>query len=225
MLIWRIITIVEVEYETEVMNNRLLFLDTETTTGLYGESSITEVVEFGWVLTEGLEVIAEGQSFSSSLVPINSYTEYLIEITNDMIKGAPHLHEFLPDVLQQSLGAAVVGHNTRYDLGVIEQTLDRRGHSKSDWYLEFKSRSTLDTMNLFAKVQPDAPNKKLKTAMGYAGVDPDLKKHRALADAQFTQQVFFWMWPRLQVLYNVDSIDDFVEVFHGRPPKRQLTLI
>jgi DNA polymerase III alpha subunit (gram-positive type) len=207
------------------MNNRLLFLDTETTTGWYGDRSITEVVEFGWVLTEGLDVIAEGQSFASSLIPINAYTEYLIEISNDMIKGAPNLHEFLPEILKQADGVTVVGHNTKYDLGVIAQTVERRGHTLSEWYQEFKLRSTLDTMHLFSKVQPDAPNRKLKTAMEFAGVNPDLKKHRALADAQFTKEVFFWMWPKLQQLYRVDNIDDFVEVFHGRQPKRQLTLI
>jgi DNA polymerase III alpha subunit (gram-positive type) len=199
------------------VGEKLLFLDTETTTGLYGDKMITEVVEFGWVLTENYEIIEEGQSFSESLIPINYFTERLIEISNDMIAGAPPLHTFLPEILQRSEGVTVVGHNTKYDLGVIAQTLDRRGHTRSYWYEEFKQRSMLDTMYLFAKVQPDAPNKKLKTAMEYAGVSPDLKKHRALADAQFTKEVFFWMLPKLKVMYGVNTIEDFVEVWHGRP--------
>ena len=206
------------------MANRLLFIDTETTTGWYDGKSITEVVEIGWVLTEGTEIVSKGESFSSSLIPINSFTEQLIEITNQMIKGAPQLHEVFPRILTDSQASALVGHNMKYDIGVISQTVERRGHAASPWYYDFKSRSVLDTMYLFPKVQPDAPNRKLKTAMQYAGVDPTLKKHRALADATFTKDVFFWMWPKLQLLYKVDCIDDFIEVYHGRKPKRQLSL-
>ena len=207
------------------MNDRLLFIDTETTTGWFDVTSITEVVEIGWVLTEGLHVIAEGQSFTSSIIPINSYTENLIEISNDMIKDAPQLHDYMPYMTKQSEGSIVVGHNTRYDLRVIEDTLARRGHTESDWYVEFANRNHLDTMHLFGKVMPNAPDKKLMTAMSYAGIDPELKKHRALPDAQFTQGVFFWLWPHLQRMYSVDTVADLVEVLKGGKPRNQLTLL
>lgn len=207
------------------MKDRLLFIDTETTTGVYAGHSITEVVEIGWVLTEGLSVIAEGQSFTSSLIPINSYTEWLIEISNDMIKDAPALHDYFPYILEQSRGALVIGHNTNYDLRVIEQSLERRGHTMTPWYEEFVGRPYLDTMHLFGKMVPDAPNRKLKTAMEFAGVNPDLKKHRALADSQFTKDVFFWLWPKLQTHYGVDSVKDLYTVLHGGVPQHQLTLV
>ncbi|MCC7304282.1 3'-5' exonuclease [bacterium] len=207
------------------MKDRLLFFDTETTTGWYDVVSITEVVEIGWVLTEGEKVLEEGQSLISSIIPINSYTEKLIEISNDMLISAPQLHDYFPEMVRKSEGAILIGHNTQYDLRVIEETLARRGHTLTPWYEEFASRSYLDTMHLFGKVMPNAPDRKLKTAMSYVGLDPELKKHRALPDSQFTKDVFFWLWPKLSQMYQVDSVEDFVEVWKGGKPRNQLTLL
>lgn len=206
------------------MNDRLFFFDTETTTGWYDVASITEVVEIGWVLTEGNKVVDEGQSFISSIIPINGYTENLIEISNAMIANAPQLHDYFPEIVKKSEGAVLVGHNTQYDLRVIEETLARRGHTITPWYEEFANRPYLDTMHLFGKVMPNAPDRKLKTAMSYAGLDPEQKKHRALPDSQFTKEVFLWLWPKLMSMYHVDNVADFVEVWKGGKPKSQMTL-
>lgn len=207
------------------MADKLLFLDTETTTGWHDDHSITEVVEFGWVLTENGEVVKEGQSFISSIIPINAYTESLIEISNDMIKGAPSLADYMPYVIEQTKGAIVIGHNTIYDLRVIEEGLERRGHTMTPWYEEFAARPYLDTMHLFHKVMPNAPDRKLKTLISYAGLDPEEKKHRALPDSHFTRTGFYWMWPRLQTMYEVETVADLVEAWKGNKPKNQLTLL
>lgn len=207
------------------MKERLLFFDTETTTGWYDVMSITEVVEIGWVLTEGNKVLKEGSSLISSIIPLNGYTEKLIEITNDMLVDAPALHDYFPELVRQSEGAILVGHNTQYDLRVIDETLARRGHTMTPWYEEFAARPYLDTMHLFGKVMPNAPDRKLKTAMSYAGLDPELKKHRALPDSHFTREVFFWLWPTLSKMYGVDTYSDFVEAWKGNKPSHQLTLI
>ncbi len=208
------------------MADRLLFIDTETTTGWYGDAMITEVVEIGWILTENDQIIEEGQSFISPLVPINSYTEWLIEISNDMVKGAPQIHEYFPSVVERSTGAIVIGHNTLYDLRVIDQSLGRRGHVSTPWYQEFNNRPYLDTMHLMSKVVPEAPSRKLKTLMQLAGLDPQLKKHRALADSQFTKDGFFWLWPKLQNHYKVDSVSDLVLAYRGmKPTKGQVSML
>jgi len=207
------------------MAERLLFFDTETTTGWFDVASITEVVEIGWVLTEGSRVISEGQSLISSSIPINSYTEKLIEISNSMLVDAPQLHDYFPEIVRVSEGAILVGHNTQYDLRVIGETLARRGHTITPWYEEFVNRPYLDIMHLFGKIMPNAPDRKLKTAMSYAGLDPELKKHRALPDSQFTKDVFFWLWPKLSKMYEVESYSDFVEAWRGKKPRQQLTLL
>ncbi|WKZ24140.1 MAG: 3'-5' exonuclease [Candidatus Dojkabacteria bacterium] len=208
------------------MKDRLLFFDTETTTGWYDVMTITEVVEFGWVLTEGMTVIEQGQSFISSIIPINSYTEKLIEISNDMIAGAPELHDYLGVLAKKTEATILIGHNTQFDLRVIEENLTRRGHTLTPWYEEFSQRAYLDTMHLFGKVMPNAPDRKLKTAMSYAGLDPEIKKHRALPDSQFTKDVFFWLWPRLSDMYQATSVGDFVAAWKGKKRNReQLTLL
>lgn len=207
------------------MKDRLFFFDTETTTGWFDVSSITEVVEIGWVLAEGTKVISEGQSLISSIIPINSYTEKLIDISNSMLINAPQLHDYFPEIVKQTEGAILVGHNTQYDLRVIDETLARRGHTMTPWYEEFASRPYLDTMHLFGKIMPNAPDRKLKTAMSYAGLDPELKKHRALPDSQFTRDVFMWLWPKLSTIYQVDSVADLVEAWKGGKPRNQLTLL
>lgn len=207
------------------MKDRLFFFDTETTTGWYDVTSITEVVEIGWVLTEGYDVVAEGRSFISSIIPINGYTEKLIEISNEMLVDAPELHDYFPEVVKMSQGAILVGHNTQYDLRVIDETLARRGHTIAPWYEEFASRPYLDTMHLFGKVMPNAPDRKLKTAMSYAGLDPEQKHHRALPDSQFTKEVFLWLWPKLSSMYQAESVADFVEAWKGGRPRNQLTLL
>ncbi|PIY17994.1 hypothetical protein CO112_00215 [Candidatus Dojkabacteria bacterium CG_4_9_14_3_um_filter_150_Dojkabacteria_WS6_41_13] len=207
------------------MAEKLLFFDTETTTGWFDVALITEVVEIGWVLTEGTSVISEGQSLISSIIPINSYTEKLIEISNNMLADAPQLHDYFPEIVRQSEGAILVGHNTQYDLRVIDETLARRGHTITPWYEEFANRPYLDTMHLFGKIMPNAPDRKLKTAMSYAGLDPELKKHRALPDSQFTKDVFFWLWPKLAKMYEVETYSDFVEAWRGKKPRQQLTLL
>lgn len=207
------------------MAERLLFFDTETTTGWYDVMSITEVVELGWVLTEGTKVIDEGASLISSIIPINTYTEKLIEISNDMLSDAPALHDYFPEFVKKAENAILVGHNTQYDLRVIEETLVRRGHTMTPWYEEFANKPYLDTMHLFGKVMPNAPDRKLKTAMSYAGLDPELKKHRALPDSHFTREVFFWLWPTLSKMYGVDTFTDFVEAWKGKKPRHQLTLL
>ncbi len=207
------------------MKDRLFFFDTETTTGWYDVASITEVVELGWVLMEGDKLVDEGQSLISSIIPINDYTERLIEISNSMIAGAPQLHDYFPEIARKSKDSIIIGHNTQYDLRVIEETLARRGHTITPWYEEFASRPYLDTMHLFGKVVPNAPDRKLKTAMSYAGVNPELKKHRALPDSQFTRDVFYWLWPKISAMYGVDTVVDFVDAWKGNKPRHQLTLL
>jgi len=208
------------------MTDRVFFFDTETTNGWLDGVNITEVVEIGWVLTDNGEVIDQGSSLTSSLIPINSFTENLIEISNEMIKDSPSLHQYIPDIFEKSKDAIIVCHNTVYDMRVVKETLERRESTKNDWYKEFISRRKLDTMYLFRKAVPDAPNRKLKTAMAYAGLNPEEKKHRALPDAQFTKDVFFWMWPKLQELYKVSTVQDLARVYHGEKPTHgQMSLI
>lgn len=208
------------------MSERLLFFDTETVTGWLDGKSITEVVEIGWVLIEDGHVVSEGESFSKSIIPIDPYTEKLIEISNEMIADAPSIVAPVLDMISKSENAIVIGHNVRYDFRVVHESLERKNSTDTPWYREFQERDSLDTLTLFRRVMPNAPNHKLKTAVSYAGGDPNQKKHRALPDAQFTKDVFFWMLPQLKRMYKVTTVDDLHRKITGKKPRNgQMSLI
>src|SRR5207248_10208859 len=91
----------------------LAFVDTETTgaSAAFGH----RVIELGIVRVEGGKKVAEYQQLIDPQRGVSAGVSVLTGITNAMVAGQPKFFEQLPAALELMRGAAVIGHNVRFD--------------------------------------------------------------------------------------------------------------
>src|SRR5271170_5363862 len=103
----------------------LAFLDVETTgaSADFGH----RVTELGIVRMEQGRVVGEYQQLVDPQRRISAAITALTGITNQMVAGQPRFSEQLPAALPLLRGAAVVGHNVRFDLSFLLREFRRGG--------------------------------------------------------------------------------------------------
>ncbi len=159
-------------------------IDLETT-GLYHEQDV--IIEIGAVKFAGSEVI---DTFAS-LVSINMSLPYRIQrltgIRPDELRSAPPLSS-LHGQLRTFLGdAPLVGHNVGFDVAFLQKVgLARRN-------------PLIDTWELASLLLPNQPNYSLGALGEALGIPADVR-HRALADAQQTRELFLLLLQRIETI-------------------------
>ena len=161
----------------------IAFVDCETT-GASAEFG-HRVTELGIVRVEGGQMVAEYQQLVDPGRRVPQAITVLTGISQAMVDGQPTFADQLPGAMKLLRGAAVVGHNVRFDLGFISREFRRAGKDLSQ---ELGDVPVFDTVRIARKrfgrggngLQRLAPN---------LGIEPT-GAHRALADAVTTARVF-----------------------------------
>ena len=111
--------------DTSIEHATYVSFDLETT----GLSVIHDgITEFGAVKIRNGEVVDRLQSFINPGKPISTRISNLTSITNDMVKDAPTIEEFLPKILEFFDDCILVAHNASFDIGFLNVILQNHGH-------------------------------------------------------------------------------------------------
>lgn len=161
----------------------LAFVDVETTgaSAAFGD----RVTEVGVVRVLNGQVIAEYQQLVDPKRPISLGVQALTGITQDMVDGQPTFADQVPSLMEIMQGAAVVGHNVRFDLSFLCSEFRR---ARIDLNETLGSVPVFDTVQIARKRFGRGGNG-LQVLSRRLGVAP-VVAHRALADAQTTAAVF-----------------------------------
>src|SRR5437867_4438427 len=124
----------------------LAFVDTETTgaSADFGH----RVIDLGIVRVEGGQKVAEYHQLVDRQRPIRLAFTARPGLPNEMVRGQPPFAQHLPAAMELLRGAAIIGHNTRFDLSFLAKEFRRAG-------LELKTAldnaHVLDTVRLARK--------------------------------------------------------------------------
>ncbi|GAB4469598.1 MAG: helicase C-terminal domain-containing protein [Anaerolineae bacterium] len=175
------------------MRGVIVSVDLETT-GLDPRSD--EIIEIGAVKFEGDRVIDEFQSFVYPGCSIPPYITRLTGIRDSDVERAPRRADILPK-LRRFIGyAPVLGHNVRFDLGMLEQGGLRLPNP------------LIDTYTLASVLIPNTPRYSLSSLATLFGVDAG-ESHRALDDAHRTRAIYLELYRRAQGL-PLDTLAEIV---------------
>ena len=151
--------------------------DTETT-GLHASDRL---VELAAVRFRGEDVEAEWASLIDPGVPIPEAASAIHGLRDADVATAPPANTVLPAFLGFIEGAALVGHNSPFDVRVLALELLRAG-------LPLPDNPILDTCALSRRLALDVPNHRLGTLAQALGVRCGTG-HRALADARVARDL------------------------------------
>ncbi|NQU29591.1 MAG: 3'-5' exonuclease [Anaerolineae bacterium] len=152
----------------------LIAFDLETT-GLNPKTDA--IIEIGAVRFTESRIEDE---FSVLINPGRSIPGFITQLTgisNEMVRGAPNIHDVMADFEAFVGDAPVIGHNVRFDLGFTQQ------------YDLLKDNTAIDTYEMAAVLLPSAGRYKLGALSQALGI-PLVNAHRALDDAKATMGVF-----------------------------------
>ena len=144
------------------------------------------VIELGIVRLEGGRVVAEYQQLIDPLRRISAGVTALTGISQAMVDGQPTFPDQLPRALELLRGAAVMGHNVRFDLSFLRKEFRRAGQDITQ--VLGIDVPVLDTVRI-ARRRFGRGGNALQSLSRRLGIEPTVA-HRALADAQTTAQVF-----------------------------------
>lgn len=154
---------------------RVLIVDTETT----GIGADDKVCEVAWCeITENFDVVEQGASLINPGRPIGNAAQAVNGISNDMVKDAPTLDEYMESVGHPLLCADVfVAHNSGFDWRFLKDFT-------SDECVQ------LDTLKIARLIYPDAENHRQATIAVMLGIHVDrAKAHSADGDTFVLAQI------------------------------------
>ncbi|MEE4235900.1 MAG: DUF294 nucleotidyltransferase-like domain-containing protein [Anderseniella sp.] len=164
-------------------------LDTETT-GL--KVSEDRVIEIGAIRVTDGEARRE-EDFSRLInpqVPIPAASTAIHAITDADVADAEPFRPVMEAFSRWCGNTVVLGYSIGFDLGILKAEHDRHG-------LKWTAPRSLDVRHLVQLVAPELPDQSLDMAAGWLGVEIG-ERHRAIADAELTLQVFQRLIPRLK---------------------------
>jgi DNA polymerase-3 subunit epsilon len=179
------------ELDVPLRDTTFVVVDLETTGGVAGTDSITEI---GAVKVRGGEIIEQFATLVDPGVTISPFISVLTGITDQMVANAPKIGAVLPSFLEFAAGAVLVAHNAPFDIGFLKHACLAHGR---DW----PNPDVVDTVVIARRTltRDEVPNCKLATLAGFFSttITPN---HRALADARATVDVLHGLIGRLGAL-------------------------
>jgi DNA polymerase III epsilon subunit family exonuclease len=158
-------------------------VDVETTGASpdYGD----RVIELGIARVEGGRVVAEYQQLIDPRRRVSYAITALTGISQQMVDGQPTFAEQLPAAMDLLAGAAILGHNVRFDLSFLTREFRAAGREMT---AALGDVPVFDTVRIARKLFGRGGNglQKLAPRLGVLPTDA----HRALADAVTTAGVF-----------------------------------
>lgn len=153
-------------------------IDIETTGNGIKGNKITEISIFKF---NGIDIVEEFTSLVDPECEIPYFITGLTGIDNDMVKGAPKIHEIAPKVLDITADTIFVAHSVNFDYNVIKNEFKEIG-------IDF-NRKKLCTVRLSRKLLPGYRSYSLGKLCSVLGI-PLTDRHRARGDAHATLLLF-----------------------------------
>lgn len=183
---------------------RLFVGDTETT----GVGSDDAVVEIAWMeLDENLETVSQVRSLINPKKPIPAGASAVHGITDNMVKDAPTIEQFMlaDGSALLSEGAVLVAHNAAFDMRFFQAWMPN-------------ALGTICTLKLSRVAYPDADNHKLQTLKFWLGLEVEVdhhEAHTALADVKVLKALFDRMradmgWTSVE-MFEISNMPQMVE--------------
>ncbi len=110
-------------------------------------------------------------------IPYDAYKVH--NISNEMVKDKPLIHEIMPSFLSFAKDTILVGHNINFDMRFICKEAEKCN-------LDLPFIHVLDTLSLSKKAVPGLPAYKLDNLIEYFNINLHIEesdRHRALFDA------------------------------------------
>ena len=158
-------------------------IDVETT-GASAEFG-DRIIEVGIVRYDNGQKTAEYQQLIDPGRRISAGVTALTGITREMCQGQPTFAQQLPEMMGLLGGAAILGHNVRFDLSFLQRECRMAGR---DMGAELEKPHVLDTVRI-ARRRFGRGGNSLGNLARRLGYEPSVA-HRALADAVTTGAVF-----------------------------------
>jgi DNA polymerase III subunit epsilon len=167
----------EREWRQAIMQEKLVFLDLETT----GTHPLADrITEIGIVTVQGEQV----ERWSTLVNPEKSippFIQSLTGITDAMVQAAPSFEEVADQLLTRLQSGLLIAHNARFDYGFLRNACKRSGRSLHC--------QVLCTVKLSRRLFPREAHHNLDALVARHGVVLD-ERHRALADAEALRQLW-----------------------------------
>ncbi len=173
---------------SDLYNEQLAFIDVETT-GL-SASRGDRIIEIAIVGMHQGRITHSYNQLINPGCPINPSATKVHGISTQALHTAPRFDHILADIEALITPAVLVGHNIGFDTGFLTHEFLRAGRSLT-------IRNTLDTLPI-ARRYFDFPKNNLATiatSLGFAHG----QLHRALADVELTQAIFWHFSRRLEL--------------------------
>ncbi len=146
-----------------------------------------DITEFGAVRYKNGQEVARLQSLIKPNKRISEKITRLTHITNEDVKNAPTIQEFLPRILEFFQDDVIVAHNATFDVGFLNEILKRNG------YQPLKNPA-IDSLALAWKLLPELKGFRLGNVARYYRIAYDGEAaHRADYDADVLASVFNMM--------------------------------
>lgn len=151
------------------------------TTGI--SCNTDEVIEISALKVRNGRIADEFSELVNPGMPIPYAASRVNNITDRMVKDAPHFNEVLEQFVDFAGDDVLVGHNIcTFDMKFIYRDCER-------YFGKTLSNDYIDTLRLAKVIFPDWKHRRLSDLAEYYGISTD-GAHRALADCKMNQQVF-----------------------------------
>ena len=194
------------------LDDEYVAFDLETT-GLYARRDT--IIEIGAVRMKNGQELERFQTFVDPGRPLDKQTVDLTGITDEMLCGAPKLHEVLPAFLEFVGDRVLVAHNADFDTTFIFNACSKLG-------LPYNLTS-VDTLTISQNLLTELNKFSLDTVAKHFQLE-DFNHHRAGDDALICGKIMAALIPKLKELgvADVQSINGIMEPL--RPAHRQDTV-
>lgn len=191
-------TVVYNEKKASLKDLTFVSFDLETTGLSVMDDDITE---FGAVKIKNGQEIDRIQSLIKPKKRISQKITNLTHITNEDVKNAPTIEEFIPRILEFFKDDVIVAHNATFDVGFLNEILVRYGYQKL-------TNPAIDSLTLAWKLLPDLKGYRLGNVARHYRIPYDGDDaHRADYDAEVLAGVFNMMLHDLMQQGYYDLID------------------
>lgn len=143
------------------------------------------IIEIAGVKIRSGAIIDRFSSFINPMKPLSEFTMNLTGITNSDVTNAPKVDEVLRKFHEFSSDAILVAHNASFDLGHIYENYKRLNITND-------IQPSIDTLMLAKVIYPDRSRYSLDNLCKFLKV-PMNGHHRAINDAEATQEIFLHM--------------------------------
>lgn len=177
-------TVVYNEKDISLKDMTFVSFDLETTGLSVMDDDITE---FGAVKYKNGQEIDRIQSLIKPNKRISEKITKLTHITNEDVKNAPTIQEFLPKILDFFQDDVIVAHNATFDVGFLNEILKRNGYPQLN-------NPAVDSLTLAWKLLPELKGYRLGNVARHYRIPYDGDDaHRADYDADVLAGVFNMM--------------------------------